>query len=297
MIGRLARAAAWLALWVPLCLLAQQVPVPQLQSRVTDLTHTLTPQQAAELEQKLAAYEQRKGLQLALLIVPSTKPESIEQYSIRVVDKWKLGRKNVDDGALLLVAKDDRELRIEVGYGLEGALTDVTSRRIIDEEIAPRFRSGDFAGGINAGVDRMIAVANGEPLPVPAPQASHGQDLDWDTMTSLAPFVLIGAIVGGGVLRAMLGRLLGSAATGGLFAVIAWTIAGSLMAAVLVGIIGFVVAMFADAFTSAGPPMGGRRGGWVGGPSSGGWGGGSRDSGGFSGGGGSFGGGGASGSW
>ncbi|MEN3286475.1 MAG: uncharacterized protein V7634_775, partial [Bradyrhizobium sp.] len=216
-------------------------------------------------------------------------------------EAWKIGRKKVDDGALLVVAKNDRKLRIEVGYGLEGALTDVTARRIIDEEITPKFRSGDFAGGINAGVDRIIAVVNGEQLPAPAPQASHGQDLDWDSITSLAPFVLIGAIVGGGILRAMLGRLFGSLATGGLFGVIAFVVAGSLAAAALVGIIGFAVAMFADAFNAMGPPTrrGYSRGGWSGGSSSGGWGGGgsSSDSGGFSGGGGSFGGGGASGSW
>ena len=278
-----------------------EVAIPQLTGRVVDQTGTLSSGDIASLTQKLKDLESRKGSQIAVLIVPTTQPEDIAQFSIRVAEDWKIGRKKVDDGALLVVAKNDHRLRIEVGYGLEGALTDVTSRRIIDEDIAPKFRSGDFAGGINAGVDRMIAVANGEQLPAPQPQATHGQDFDLNTITSLAPFVLIGAIIGGGILRAMLGRLLGSAATGGLFGVIAWVVAGSFLAAILVGLAGFVIAIFADAVNNAGQPMRGRsRGGWVGGgSSSGGWSSGSSssDGGGFSGGGGSFGGGGASGSW
>jgi uncharacterized protein len=283
------------------CSAFAEIAVPQLTGRVVDQTGTLSSADIAGLTQKLRGLESRKGSQIAVLVVPTTQPEDIEQFSIRVAEAWKIGRKKVDDGALLVVAKNDRKLRIEVGYGLEGALTDVTARRIIDEDITPKFRSGDFAGGINSGVDRIIAVVNGEQLPAPVPQASHGIDLDWDTMTSLAPFVLIGAIVGGGILRAILGRLLGSVATGGLFGLIAFGVAGSVAAAALVGIIGFVVAMFADAFNAGGPPTRGRysRGGWIGGTSSGGWSGGgsSSDSGGFSGGGGSFGGGGASGSW
>jgi uncharacterized protein len=277
-----------------------EVAIPQLTGRVVDQTNTLSSGDIATLNQKLTDLERRKGSQIAVLIVPTTQPEDIAQFSIRVAEAWKIGRKKVDDGALLVVAKNDHRLRIEVGYGLEGALTDVTSRRIIDEIITPKFRTGDFAGGINAGVDRIIAVTNGEPLPAPQPQASHGVDLNWDTMTSLAPFVLIGAIIGGGILRAMLGRLLGSVATGGLFGLIAWIVASSALAAILVGLVGFVIAMFADAVNNSGPPTRGRSGGWVGGgSSSGGWSSSSSssDSGGFSGGGGSFGGGGASGSW
>src|SRR5215813_5229309 len=142
------------------------VAVPQLTGRVVDQTGTLSSGDIAQLTQTLADLEKRKGSQIAVLIVPTTDGEAIEQFSLRVAEAWKIGRKKVDDGALLVVAKNDRHLRIEVGYGLEGALTDVTSRRIIDEIITPKFRSGDFAGGINAGVDRMIAVANGEQLPV-----------------------------------------------------------------------------------------------------------------------------------
>ncbi|MGJ4944273.1 TPM domain-containing protein [Bradyrhizobium sp. HKCCYLS1011] len=275
------------------------VPVPQLTARVVDQTGTLSASDIAGLNSKLKDLETHKGSQVAVLIVPTTQPETIEQFSIRVAEAWKIGRKKIDDGALLVVAKNDHRVRIEVGYGLEGSLTDVTSRRIIDEDITPKFRTGDFAGGIDAGVDRIIAVANGETLPAPEPQASHGVDLDWDNISSLAPFVLVGAIVIAGFLRAILGRFFGAIATGGVVGVIAWAIAGSLAAAFLVGIVGFVVAMFGDALSSFGPPGRGYGGGWSGGSSSGGWSsGGSRsDDGGFSGRGGSFGGGGASGSW
>ena len=146
---------------------AADVAVPALTGRVVDRTATLTPDQIASLDQTLKAFEQRKGTQIAVLIVPTTEPESIEQFSIRVAEAWKIGRKKIDDGALLVVAKNDRRLRIEVGYGLEGALTDVTAKRIIDEIITPKFRSGDFAGGVSDGVARMIAVADGEAPPPP----------------------------------------------------------------------------------------------------------------------------------
>ncbi|MDU1809509.1 MAG: YgcG family protein, partial [Bradyrhizobium sp.] len=166
------------------------VAVPQLTGRVVDQTGTLSSSDIAGLTQKLKDLETRKGSQVAVLIVPTTQPETIEQFSIRVAETWKIGRKKVDDGALLVVAKTDRKLRIEVGYGLEGSLTDVTARRIIDEVITPKFRQGDFAGGIDAGVDRIIGVINGETLPVPQPQASHGTDLDFDSLTSFAPVAL-----------------------------------------------------------------------------------------------------------
>ena len=144
--------------------------MPPLSGRVVDQTGTLSSGDIASLTQTLKDFETRKGSQIAVLIVPTTAPETIEQYSIRVAEAWKIGRKKIDDGAMLVVAKNDRKLRIEVGYGLEGALTDVTVKRIIDEVITPKFRSGDFAGGISAGVDRIIGVIDGEPLPAPAPQ-------------------------------------------------------------------------------------------------------------------------------
>jgi uncharacterized protein len=277
------------------------VAVPPLSGRVVDQTGTLTSGDIASLTQTLKDLEARKGSQVAVLIVPTTAPETIEQYSIRVADAWKIGRKKIDDGALLVVAKDDHHLRIEVGYGLEGSLTDVTAHRIIDEVITPKFKAGDFAGGISAGINRMIKVIDGEPLPAPEPP--HWQDQGaFNGADLLNPFVLFGLVILGGFLRTVLGRLIGATATGGVVAAVAWFIAGSIAAATLAGGVAFVVAMFADAFVPMGPAGRGRYGGgWVGGGygGGGGWsGGGSRDSdSGFSGGGGGFGGGGASGSW
>ncbi|GLH82148.1 hypothetical protein SSBR45G_70570 [Bradyrhizobium sp. SSBR45G] len=274
------------------------VAVPQLTGRVVDQTGTLSSSDIASLTQKLRDLETRKGSQVAVLIVPTTQPEAIEQFTIRVAEAWKIGRKKVDDGALLVVAKNDRKLRIEVGYGLEGSLTDVTARRIIDEVITPRFRSGDFAGGIDAGVDRIIGVINGEALPAPQPQASHGVDLDIDSIVSYAPVAFFGAIFLGGVLRTLFGRLLGSLATGGAMGILAWVLVGSMTLALLSSVAGIVIAFIAGGLPATMPSSSGRRGGWSSGSSSSGWSSGSSsDSGSFSGGGGSFGGGGASGSW
>jgi uncharacterized protein len=280
------------------------VAVPPLTGRVVDLTGTLSSDQIAAQTQRLKDLEKRKGSQVAVLIVPTTQPETIEQYSIRVAEAWKIGRKKIDDGALLVVAKDDHKLRIEVGYGLEGALTDVTARRIIDEVIVPRFRTGDFDGGIAAGITRIIGVIDGEPLPAPAPEASHGPDFIFDMLSASWPFILVGAIAIGGFLRALLGRLLGSAVAGGVIGAIAWLLLGSVIAAAVMGSVAFLFTAIADSFVTAGgsPGRGRYRGGYSGGGYSGGggWSGGSSsgssDSG-FSGGGGSFGGGGASGSW
>jgi len=278
---------------------AADVAVPPLTGRVVDQTGTLTSGDIAALNQKLKDLETRKGSQVAILIVPTTQPETIEQYSIRVADAWKIGRKKIDDGALMVVAKNDRHLRVEVGYGLEGSLTDVTTKRIIDEEITPRFRAGDFAGGISAGIERMIKVIDGEPLP--APQPPQWQDTGvLDESDLFNPVVLFGLFIVGAFLRTVLGRLVGAAATGGVAGLAAWLIAGSLGAALLLGGIAFVIAMFAGGFVPLGAPGRGRYGGgWPGGGySGGGWGGGSGGSGGgFGGGGGGFGGGGASGSW
>src|SRR6478609_9268194 len=155
-----------------------QVPVPPLSGPVVDQTGTLSSDEIDSLAKKIRDFEARKGSQISVLIVPTTQPESIEQFSIRVAEAWKIGRKKVDDGAILLVAKNDRKLRIEVGYGLEGALTDATTKRIIDEIIAPRFKSGDFAGGITAGAERMIKVIGGEPLPAPAAKSEWSGNSD-----------------------------------------------------------------------------------------------------------------------
>lgn len=285
-------AAALLA-WM-LCFTAvafADVAVPPLTGRVVDQTGTLTSAQIATLDRALQAFEQRKGSQIAVLLVPTTAPETIEQFSIRVAEAWKIGRNKIDDGAILVIAKDDRVLRIEVGYGLEGALTDVTSRRIIDEVITPKFRDGDFAGGVTAGVDRMIGVIDGEPLPEPG-RRRDGVDF-LDSLGVIGPFAFFAVLVFGGVFRAMFGRLLGSAVTGGLVGLAIWFMAGTLAFAALVGAIAFVFTLIGDSVVSSGR---GGRGGWSSGGGGGGWSGGS-GGGGFSGGGGGFGGGGASGRW
>ena len=280
-----------------------EVAVPQLVGRVVDQTNTLNASSIDTLNQRIHGFEQRKGSQIAILIVPTTQPETIEQYSIRVAEDWKIGRKKIDDGALLVIAKNDHKLRIEVGYGLEGALTDVTSRRIIDEVIAPRFKEGDFAGGIGEGLTRMIGVIDGEPLPAPKPEASHAQNIDLISgLSDFWPFILVGALMIGGFLRAVFGRFLGASAAGGVFAVLGWFIAGSLIAGAVMGGVAFLLVLIVGDSASMGVgPRGGRRsdnwsGGWSGGSSSGGWSSGSSD-GDSGGGGGSFGGGGASGSW
>src|ERR1700680_4896466 len=182
---------------------AADVAVPPLSGRVVDQTGTLSSGDIASLTQTLKDLEARKGSQLAVLIVPTTAPETIEQYSIRVAEAWKIGRKKIDDGALLVVAKDDRKLRIEVGYGLEGALTDVTAKRIIDEVITPKFKNGDFAGGISAGVDRIIRVIAGEKLPAP-PEPPARQGFDSSNFDgSFLPFIIIGLLMSGAVLRSI----------------------------------------------------------------------------------------------
>jgi uncharacterized protein len=278
---------------------AADVAVPPLSGRVVDQTGTLSSGDIASLTQTLKSLEARKGSQVAVLIVPTTEPETIEQYSIRVAEAWKIGRKKIDDGALLVVAKNDRHLRIEVGYGLEGSLTDATTKRIIDEDITPKFKTGDFAGGITAGVNRMIRVIDGEQLPAPEPP--HWQSPGSFSIDPLNPFLIIPVLLFGGLMRSALGRLIGSAATGGLVTLVAWYLFGSLLAAVLAGVIASVFVMFSDSISS--PDRRGRGGGWPGGGYGGSYSGGggsssgSSDSGGFSGGGGSFGGGGASGSW
>jgi uncharacterized protein len=271
------------------------VAVPPLTGRVVDQTGTLSSGDIASLTQTLRSLEARKGSQIAVLIVPTTEPESIEQYSIRVAEAWKIGRKRIDDGALLVVAKDDRRLRIEVGYGLEGSLNDVTAKRIIDEVITPKFRSGDFAGGISAGVDRIIRVIDGEKLPAPEPR-QRPTDYFPD-INPLNPLIIFGLFVAGAIFRSTLGRLLGAAATAGLAGFIIWLSIGVLFLSAVAAVVVFIIALFADMT----PPSGrSSRGGWSGGGGSYSGSSGSSsssDSGGFSGGGGSFGGGGASGSW
>lgn len=265
------------------------VAVPPLRARVTDLTGTLAVDQAAGLERDLAQFEKNRGSQIVILIVPTTKPEAIEAYGIRVAEAWKIGRKGVDDGIIVLVAKNDRKLRIEVGRGLEGALPDAIAKRIVAEVIGPRFKEGDFYGGLQAGVAKIEAIIAGEPLPPPkATGASGGSSSAWNDFQSLLVVGIIAATLIGGILGRLMGRLGGSTATAGLVGGLAWLVSGSALAALAAAVLVF---FFVLAIASRGGGWG--AGGWS---SGGGWGGGSSD-GGFSGGGGDFGGGGASGDW
>jgi uncharacterized protein len=276
------------------------VAVPPLVGLVVDQTGTLSTNDVSSLNQTIRAFEARKGSQIAVLIVPTTDGEAIEPFSLRVAEAWKIGRKKIDDGALLVIAKNDRHLRIEVGYGLEGALTDVTSKRIIDEDITPKFKAGDFTGGISAGVDRMIRIIDGEKLPAPEPPHWQPSTRSFDPGDLFNPFLLIPILLFGGAIRAVLGRLLGSGVAGGLVALIAWFFFGSVVAALLSGLVTSLLVMFSDAITAP-SGRGGRSGGssgWSGGGSSSSdWSSSSSSSSDSGGGGGSFGGGGASGSW
>lgn len=275
----LRQSLLWCLLW---CVLAAvpalaEVAVPELRARVTDLTQTLTPEQQQALEHDLTDLETRKGAQVAVLIIPTTGPETIEQYARRVLDEWKLGRTGVDDGALLLVAKDDRKLRIETQYGLEGVIPDAVAKRIITEDITPAFKRSDYYGGLSAGVGRLIGLVNGEPLPPPAEPGP-----DWSSFEDIGWLVFLGAMFLGSALRVVLGPLLGATVFGALVGGVLWIAIGSLVA----GAIGAVVAFLFVLLGGISGVSGGTGGGWS---SSGG--------GGFSGGGGSGGGGGASGSW
>lgn len=299
--------ALLLGLWFALAGASTQSQqgIPVLTQRVTDLTATLSPEQRSQLDARLAAFEREKGAQIAVLIVPSTQPEAIEQYSIRVAEQWKLGRKGVDDGVLLLVAKQDKKLRIEVGYGLEGALNDATAKRIIAESITPRFKEGKFYEGIDAGLTRIIAVVGGEPLPeptTPTTREAFGADSASglpDFGLGLIEYLIIGLVVLAGVgtmLRSAFGRLPGSAIAGIIGGSIAMFFVTATVIAIVVGVLVFLFSLFSGGGRSG-------RGGWLGGgggfssgSSGSSWSSSSSDS--FSGGGGGdFGGGGASGDW
>ena len=264
-------------------------PVPKLDKRVIDLTATLSAADEARIAARLKEFESQKGAQIAVLIVGTTQPEAIFDYSLRVAESWKLGRKGVDDGVLFVIAKSDRKMQILTGPGLQGTLTDAMSKRIISEVVGPKFRAGDFAGGIEQGVDKMIGVLQGEALPPPQKKRVAVQSVNYENFLVLG---FIAAMVAGPLLRSLLGRFLGATATGAVTGAAAWFLAGGMLFPIVAGaIIFFIVLLMGAMNLSSGR---GGFGGWSGG-SSGGWGGGS--SGGFSGGGGSFDGGGASGDW
>ena len=253
-----------------------QVAVPELSRRVTDLTATLDAAQVAALEGKLAAFEAQQGSQIAVLIVPTTQPEDIAQFGIRVAEQWKIGRAKIDDGVILIVARDDRTLRLEVGYGLEGAIPDAIAKRVIAETITPYFKADDYYGGIDAGVQQLMRLIEGEPLPTPSASVGGGDD---------GPFVIL--IVGGIVAGWLLSMLMSRPAAGGIAALGSGAVGAMLL--------GFTpVLLFIALFVFAGVASGFRHGG---GWSSGGGGGFGGGGGSWGGGGGGFGGGGASGSW
>jgi uncharacterized protein len=275
-------------------------PIPPLTAHIIDQTGTLDAIQVKGLEDKLMAFEQSKGTQIAMLMVATSKPEDIASYANRVGNAWKIGRKGVGDGVLVVVAKDDRKVRIEVAKSLEGAIPDLAARQIIEDAITPNFRKGDYAGGLRAAADQIIARVNAEALPVPKQTTQKtsggGQGFDW---MDLAIFLFFAVPIAGAGLRAVLGRKLGSFLTGTGVGVIALVITSSV---VIAGIAAFVALLFTMLSGSMGLPSG-RRSGWGGGPwiggDGGGWSGGDGggSSWGGSGGGGDFGGGGASGDW
>ena len=269
---------------------AALVEIPALKSLVTDLTSTLSQSDVAQLDAKLKAFEAEKGSQIAVLIVPSTQPEDIAQYSIRVVEQWKIGRKKQDDGVLILVAKADRKMRIEVGRGLEGAIPDLYAKRIISEDIAPHFKQGDMAGGLNAGVDKVTGLIIGENL---APPINNDGPVGNFHLGQYWPFYLVGILFLGNILTSILGRFFGSSATAGIVGAATGLLSIWPMG-IFAGVAAFIVTLFwfsSGGFSgNSGQSTRSSGGGWSSGGSSGGsgWGGG---------GGGDFSGGGASGGW
>lgn len=262
-----------------LCMAAWSiVGVPELSRRVTDLTATLSSEQVVALENKLAAFEAKKGSQIAVLIVPTTQPKDIAEFGIEVADLWQIGRKDVDDGVILIVAKDDRKLRLEVGYGLEGVIPDVVAKRVIEEIITPHFKEGDYSGGIDAGVMQLMKLIEGEVFPLPTENQGQG-----DLREGAFMFVLLGGLIAGFVLTSMIGRVMG-----GMLAGLGSGVAAALVFGVtflLASLIGLMVFFIVGIRSTGGRSW--SNGGFGGGSCGGSW----------SGGGGGFGGGGASGSW
>jgi uncharacterized protein len=269
---------------------ADPIAVPKLTAHVIDLTGTLTSGERAGLEEKLRAFEQSRGSQLAVLLVPSIGPETIEEFAGRVTDEWKLGRKGVDDGVLLVIAKQERRIRIHTGRGVQGTLTDALSKRIVSDVVTPRFRSGDFAGGIDAGVDAVMKAVEGEALALPPPQKAQRKV---DTVSSYSNFLWMGFFIVpivAMVLKSLVGRFFGAGLTAGMTGLAGWFVFGSLAFGLVAAVLAFLFTLF------MGSGMG-RGGGFIPGGFGGGGGGFSGGGGGFSGGGGGFDGGGASGSW
>jgi uncharacterized protein len=270
--------------------------IPALDSPVVDTTGTLDAAAKQQIEQQALALQQRKGSQLQVLMIPSTQPEDIEQYTQRVFDAWKLGRKGIDDAVLVVVAKDDRKVRIQPGYGLEGAIPDITAGRVIREYMAPKFRTGDYAGGLVDATAQLVKLIDGEPLPEPISEQGSGDNGGGDWIFALFVAFIVAQVARGlfGGLPAGVRGILGGGAAGG----VAWLLSSLIPVAGLGAFIGLLIGL-----TTARSGRYARDGGW-GGFGGGGWGGGGFGGGGFGGGGGGWsggggmsGGGGASGSW
>lgn len=271
------------------------LPVPELRARVIDQTGTLDAAALAAIEERLAGFEQERGAQVVVLIVPTTAPEDIADYTQRVGDAWKIGRQDVGDGLLFVVAKDDRRMRIAPAKSLEGAIPDLMARRILDQAVAPAFRQGDYAGGIRAGVEQILALIAGEALTAPTQRGAPSSDFEWMDLLIFGAFAVP---ILSGVLRGIFGHKLGVLLTGGAAGGIAWMITSVAWIAIGAGLLALLVALFMQHLPTA-PVRSGRSRGWDG-PGHGGFGGGGFGGGGGgfrSGGGGNFGGGGASGGW
>lgn len=268
--------------------------IPALKARAMDTTGTLNSGQLQALEAKLAAFEKSRGAQVVVLMVPTTLPEDITDFTQRVGDAWKIGRKNIGDGVLLVVAKNDHKLRIATTKTLEGAIPDLAANQIIDRAITPQFKLGDYAAGLNAGADQIMARISGENLPLPAEGETAGSSKDADfKWTDMAVFLFFVVPIGARMLSGFLGRKVGAFATGGIVGSLAWLLTSSLLIASGVALVGLLFALFATLAAFGGIGRSGGSSGWGGGGS-----GGSGAGGGFSsGGGGNFGGGGSSGSW
>jgi uncharacterized protein len=293
MIARLLRALAGaVALLAAGLSFAQQVPVPKLTGHVVDLTGTLAAPARDALDAKLVAFERESGSQVAVLIVPSIGDETIEEFAGRVTDEWKLGRKGVDDGVLFMIAMKERRLRIAPGRGVSGSLTDALSKRIVSDIVAPHFKAGDFAGGVDAGVDAIVKAVKGEALPLPAQRPRQSRSSAGGGLTNFLVLGFFLVPIAGLVLRSIFGRFFGATVTSSLTAVAAWIFFGSVAVVAVAAILAFIFTLV------SGTGIARTAGGFVpGGFGGGGFGGGGGGGGGFSGGGGSFDGGGASGSW
>lgn len=284
--------------------LAQDVQaVPVLGARVVDVAQVLSPAQRSALETKLAAFEAEAGPQIVVLLVATTQPEDIAAYAQRVADVWKIGRRSIGDGLLVVLARDDRKIRIEVAKALEGAVPDLAARQIIDRAITPAFKQGDYAGGLNAGVDALMARVRGEHLPAPKGRSETSLEVSGFGLQEVAMVLFFAVPVFGTVLGAMFGRKLAALLTGASAGGLAWVFTASLLFTGAASVLALIATMILGAGGGSGGSFGGGRGGRIGRSSSpvifgGGGGGFGGGGGGFSsGGGGDFGGGGASGSW